>query len=113
MLRVGYRMRGTARFVVGKDFLAVKANVALDGHTMALFPVAFLLVFRNGMSFNRSFPAPHSVTAQAVTLHARSCTLPLMHALTHARSHSVRLSHISSPHSSLHNSSPHTAAGTV
>merc|ERR1712086_985226 len=31
-------------FVVGKDFLAVKANVALDGHTMALFPVAFLLV---------------------------------------------------------------------
>merc|ERR1712086_990077 len=42
-------------FVVGKDFLAVKANVALDGHTMALFPVAFLLVFRNGMSFNRYF----------------------------------------------------------
>jgi len=33
----------------------VKANVALDGHTMALFPVAFLLVFRNGMSFNRYF----------------------------------------------------------
>ena len=43
------------RFLVDSDFLDVDlSGLTLKGHTMSLFPVAFLLVFRNGMSFNRS-----------------------------------------------------------
>jgi len=38
------------------DFMGVDITyITFEGHTMSLFPVAFLLVFRNGMSYKRFF----------------------------------------------------------
>eukprot|EP00658_Telonema_sp_P-2_P009361 TRINITY_DN13507_c0_g1_i3.p1 TRINITY_DN13507_c0_g1~~TRINITY_DN13507_c0_g1_i3.p1 ORF type:complete len:400 (+),score=111.98 TRINITY_DN13507_c0_g1_i3:101-1201(+) len=44
-----------AFFLTDPDFLDVEMDITLRGHTLSLFPVAFLLVFRNGISYNRFF----------------------------------------------------------
>jgi predicted membrane chloride channel (bestrophin family) len=38
--------------------LDVDFNITLEGHILAIFPVAFGLVFRTGMSYNRLRPTP-------------------------------------------------------
>jgi len=43
------------QILTSPDLLGVTMTIAIKGHTMSLFPVSFLLVFRNGMSFNRYF----------------------------------------------------------